>query len=586
MGMRSSSGSARAMSSSYRLSNFASRLIHDYDLKPDVVLAVVALAAFLAAFLIYPMLYSLREAFFSDGEFTIDFFMLLFRNPAVLTCILNSFKLAIASTALTMAVSMPLAWAMIRYRFPLQGALGILLLMPLILPPFVGAIGMKQLLARYGALNSLLMSLGLMDRAHPIDWLEMGFWCVVIVQALHLYPIAYLNLAAALSSVDRTLEEAAQSLGASPMRRFLTVTLPLMFPGVFAACILTFIFSFTDLGTPLIFLYTQVIPVRIFNMVETATEDPSGYALIVLVLAITSVLFALSKRLSERRQVAVVSTSAVSPKQLIGMKGWFVTLVILALCLIAMVPHACVVLNSFAKSWAMSALPSEFTLQHYEAIVKHPITTVSIRNSFIYSLVSTALDVVFGVAIAYILTRRRVPFKGLLDIVAMMPLAIPGVVLAFGYVGCYANTILDPRVNAAPLLIISYAVRRMPYLVRACYAGFQQVSTTLEEASMSLGASPLRTTIKVTLPLIYAHITAGAILTFAFAMLEVSDSLILALNPPNFPMTKAIYVLSRRVGDGPRIASAMGVIGMAILALSLSIASRTLGRRLGELFKV
>lgn len=562
-----------------------SKLVHDYDLKPDVMFTVAALATFLGAFLIYPMLYSLREAFFSDGKFTLAFFILLFRNPTVLTCILNSFKLAIASTFVTMALSIPLAWAMVRYRFPLQNALGVLLLMPLILPPFVGAIGMKQLLARYGALNSFLINIGLMDRAHPIDWLAMGFWCIVIVQALHLYPIAYLNLAAALSSVDRALEEAAQSLGANTVQRFLTVTLPLMFPGIFAACILTFIFAFTDLGTPLIFLYTQVIPVRIFNMVETATEDPTGYALIVLVLLITSVLFALSKRLSERRQVAVVSTAVVAPKQLEGVVGYAVALAILALCLIALVPHACVVLNSFAKSWAMSALPSEFTLQHYEAIAKHPITAVSIRNSFVYSLASTALDVVFGVAIAYILTRRRIPFKGLLDIVAMMPLAIPGVVLAFGYVGCYAGTILDPRVNAAPLLIISYAVRRMPYLVRACYAGFQQVSTTLEEASMSLGASPLRTTMKVTLPLIYAHVTAGAILTFAFAMLEVSDSLILALNPSNFPMTKAIYVLSRRVGDGPRIASAMGVLGMAILALSLAVASRTLGRRLGELFR-
>ncbi|MCS7252644.1 MAG: iron ABC transporter permease [Armatimonadota bacterium] len=583
--MRSSSNLTQAMSSSYRRTSMMNRLFRDYDIKPDVVFTVGALVAFLAAFLIYPVLYSLREAFFADGKFTVEFFILLFRNPTILTCIVNSFKVAVVSTIVTMMISMPLTWVMVRYKFPMQNVLGVLLLMPLILPPFVGAIGMKQLLARYGALNSLLMSIGLMDRLHPIDWLAMGFWCIVIAQALHLYPIAYLNLAAALSSVDRTLEEAAQSLGADPMRRFLTVTLPLMFPGVFAACILTFIFAFTDLGTPLIFLYTQVIPVRIFSMVETATEDPTGYALIVLVLVITSVLFVTSKRLSERRQVAVVSVSGIVPKQLIGLKGCIVALIISALCLIAIVPHACVVLNSLAKSWAMSALPSEFTLQHYEALIRHPITTVSIRNSFVYSLASTSLDIILGVALAYVLTRRRIPFRGLLDIIAMMPLAIPGVVLAFGYVGCYAGTVLDPRINAAPLLIISYAVRRLPYSVRACYAGFQQVSTTLEEASMSLGASPLKTTVKVTLPLIYAHLVAGAILTFAFAMLEVSDSLILALNPSNFPMTKAIYVLSKRVGDGPRIASAMGVLGMVILAASLAAASKALGKRFGELFR-
>lgn len=564
-----------------RLSKFA----YEYDLKPDVLLTIGALILFLGAFLIYPMAYSLREAFFSDGKFTIEFFTLLFRNPTVLTCILNSFKLALASTVVTMAISFPLSWAMVRYRFAMHGALSALLLMPLILPPFVGAIGIKQLLARYGALNSLLMSIGLMDRSQPIDWLSMGFWCVVIVQALHLYPIAYLNLAASISSLDRTIEEAAQSLGAGPLRRILTVTLPLMLPGIFAACSLVFIFAFTDLGTPLIFLYTQVIPVRIFNMVETATEDPAGYALIVLVLLITSTLFVASKRLSERRRVAVVSMSAVAPKQLEGVVGLAVTCPILILCLVALVPHLCVILNSLAESWAMSALPSEFTLRHFDVVTKHPVTVVSIRNSFIYSLASTAIDVILGIMLAYILARRRIPFRGLLDIIAMMPLAIPGVVLAFGYVGCFTQTALDPRIDAAPLLIISYAVRRLPYSVRACYAGFQQVSTTLEEASISLGASPFRTTIKVTLPLIYAHLAAGAILTFAFAMLEVSDSLILALNPSNFPMTKAIYVLSKRVGDGPRIASAMGVLGMVILAASLVVASRLLGKRLSELFR-
>lgn len=573
------------MSSSYHPTKLLSELSRSYDLKADVIVVTIAICLFLGFFLIYPLLYSLREAFIYDGKFTVEFFMLLFHNPTVFTCILNSFKLAIASTALTMLISLLLSWAMVRYRFPMQDVLGSLLLMPLILPPFVGAIGIKQILSRYGALNSLLASIGLIDRSQPIDWLGMGFWCVVVVQALHLFPIAYLNIAASLSSIDSSLEEAAQSLGASPLRRFLTITMPLMFPGVFAACSLTFIFAFTDLGTPLIFLYTQVIPVRIFNMVETATTDPTGYALIALVLLITSALFALSKRVSERKQVATVFVRAVTPKNLSGINGLAVAFAIALLCLVALLPHIAVVLNSVAKRWVMTPVPDELTLEHLLALTRHPITTVSIRNSFLYSLASTAIDIAFGVTLAYVLTRRKIPFKSLLDVLVMMPLAIPGIVLAFGYVGCFFGTALDPRVNAMPLLIISYAVRRLPYAFRACYAGFQQVSTTLEEASMSLGASPLRTTLKITLPLIYPHLVTGATLTFAFAMLEVSDSLILALNPSDFPITKAIYVLSKRVGDGPRIASAMGVLGMAILAFSLVVASRLLGRRFNELFR-
>ncbi|HID07052.1 MAG TPA: iron ABC transporter permease, partial [Armatimonadetes bacterium] len=499
----------------------------------------------------------------------------------------NSLKVGIVATVLTMAISLPLAWLMVRCRFPGQGILQGLLLMPIVLPPFVGAIGIKEMLSRYGALNMLLVKLGIIDRAQPIDWLGGGFWCVVILQALHLYPIMYLNFASALANVDRTLEEAAESLGAHGWLRFRTVTMPLMLPGIFAGASLVFIFAFTDLGTPLIFLYNQVIPVRIFSMVERATEDPTGYALILLVIVITVILFTISKCLMERREVATLprGPGGIVVHVLRGWRGWLALCAIGVLLILAVMPHISVFLNALSRRWVMSVLPNEFTLKHFEAIVQHPITTISIRNSFIYAIASTTIDALLGVTIAYVLARRRIPFKGLLDITAMLPLALPGVVIAFGYVGCFAGTFLDPRQNAAPLLIISYAVRRLPYAVRACYAGFQQVSVTLEEASASLGAPPVHTLAKITIPLITAHIIAGAILTFAFAMLEVSDSLILALNVRYFPMTKAIYVLSKRVGDGPQIASAMGVLGMVILAVSLIIASKLLGKRMGELFR-
>jgi len=187
--------------------------------------------------------------------------------------------------------------------------------------------------------------------------------------------------------------------------------------------------------------------------------------------------------------------------------------------------------------------------------------------------------------LAYLLTRKRIPGGWLLDATAMLPLALPGLVLAFGYVGCFAGWGIDPRRDPTVLLVIAYAVRRLPYALRAAYAGFQQTSITLEEASLNLGAGPIRTLRRVTLPLVAANLVAGAILAFSFAMLEVSDSLILAMRERHYPITKAILSVLQRPVDGPYVASAMGVLGMVLLTVSLVAAGTFLGKRMGELFR-
>jgi iron(III) transport system permease protein len=190
--------------------------------------------------------------------------------------------------------------------------------------------------------------------------------------------------------------------------------------------------------------------------------------------------------------------------------------------------------------------------------------------------------------IAWLLTRKRIPFAGVLDVIAMLPLALPGLVLAFGYVAGFDFKIdwLNPRTNPTLLLIISYSVRRLPYIVRSAYAGFQQTSVTLEEASANLGASPFRTLRRITLPLVMAHLIAGTILTFSFAMLEVSDGLILAMREKYFPITKMIWQLMGRIDpDSAGVACALGVVGMIILGVSLLVAAKLLGNRMGQLFR-
>jgi iron(III) transport system permease protein len=542
--------------------------------------------AFLAAFLFYPLLYVFKEALLPEGALSLEFFRNVVANPITRRAILNSLLLATTSTFLTIVLALPLAFASVRYRFPWKGLLTGLLLVPMVMPPFVGAIGMRRVLARFGSLNLLLMNADLISS--PIDWLGAArFWGVVIVEVLHLYPIMYLNVAAALANIDPSLEEAATNLGSNGWRRFRRVTLPLMMPGLFAGSTITFIWSFTDLGTPLVFEYRRVIPVQIFDRVTDISSNPEGYALVVLVIVLTLVLFLSGKRLFGLKAYQTLGKGGVGrTEKKPGAIGTALILILfLGVTALACIPHASVLLSSLQDRWFMTVLPESYTLEHYAAGLSHDLTLPGIRNSILFSSMSTVVDVVLGVVIAYVLVRKRFRGADLLDAIVMLPLAIPGIVLAFGYLASFAGTPLDPRVNPVPLLVIAYAVRRLPYMVRAAYAGFQQISVTLEEAAVNLGSSTPRVMRRITLPLLSANLIAGGILAFSFAMLEVSDSLILAMKEQFYPITKVIYSLLSRIEDGPYIASALGVWAMVFLALSLLMAGVLLGRRMGQLFR-
>jgi len=550
------------------------------------------LAGFFGLFLFYPIAFMLRQAFSSDGNLTLVHFGFLFANPLQREALRNSLLIAIITTLVTTCMAMPLAHALTHYKFRGQVLLSTLLLAPMILPPFVGAVGVRQLLARFGSINLLLMDWGVLSPDKPIDWLGAGgFWGVVALQVIGLYPIMLLNLMAAMGSVDPSLREAAQNLGAGKWRVFRTVTLPLIMPGWFAGATVVFIWAFTDLGTPLVFGYSRVVAVQIFDAISELNTNPIGYALVIVVLALTIALFVLSKHaLRNYRQNATVGVRGAAIES--GATGWQTCLFWLGsglVLVIALLPHLSVIIQSFSGKWFLSVLPTEWNIDGYREVFGRGLVGASVRNSLLFASLSAVLDVVIGVSIAWLLTRRRVPFAGVLDALAMLPLALPGLVLAFGYLAGFDVEIgwLNPRENPTVLLVISYSVRRLPYIVRSAIAGFEQTSVTFEEASANLGASTLPTLWRITLPMISAHLVAGGILVFAFAMLEVSDSLILAMREPYFPITKMIYQLMGRIEpNAPTVACALGVIGMVVLAASLVLAGRIMGRRLGAVFRV
>jgi len=551
-------------------------------------------ALFFGAFFLWPVLQILRGGFVdADGRFTLAYLGAILADPHHVGALGNSLLLAATTTFLALGVALPLAWVSDRFRFPGKALLGALILVPMILPPFVGAIGIKQIFGQYGALNCLLQWAGLLEPGATIDWFARHqFWGIAVVQALALYPIIYLNAVAALANVDPAMEEAAQNLGCTGFRRFRRITLPLIRPGLFAGGTIVFIWAFTELGTPLVFDYDRVTSVQIYHGLKDIGMNPLPFALVAVMLVASVGLYALSKLLFGRTSHAMMAkaTSSGGARALPPGRAWLCSALFAGVTFLAVLPHLGVMLVAFAEDWYGTVLPTRYTLENFELALGHDLTVSAIANSLRFASISAVIDIILGVAIAYVVVRSRIAGRQVLDFLAMLPLAVPGLVLAFGYLAMAQDgrffSFLNPTRDPTILLIIAYSVRRLPYVVRSAAAGFQQTSETLEEAAQNLGCPPLKAMIKVTLPLIAANLIAGGLLAFAFAMLEVSDSLILAQKQAYYPITKAILELFQLLGDGKFIASALGVWAMVFLGVTITGLSLLLGRRLGALFRV
>jgi len=573
------------------------------------ILFAFILAVF-GVFLVWPIYRVVSVGFFGipeagGGSFTLAYVAAIFQDPELRRGLLNSATIAVCVTILCTLISVPLAILSTRFDFRGKAIMGGLLLVPLILPPFVGAIGMRQILGRQGVLTSLAWSLGLVPEGTPIDWLGANrFLGVVLVEALSLYPILFLNVSAALANLDPAMEQAAANLGASRWTIFRRITLPLMRPGLFAGGTIVLIWSFTELGTPLMFDFYDVTPVQVFHRLTQVSGNPVPYALVVVMLVTSVLLYLGGKTLLGRRQDAAVSkaTTATAPKRLRGLTSVLALLPFVVISGLALLPHIGVVLTSVAGigSWYQSALPKVFTVEHYAHALTHDLALPSVRNSVFYAACSMVIDIVLGVLLAYLIVRSKLPatLRQLVDSLAMLPLAVPGLVLAFGYLAIslqlqswfsdtkWLRDLVDVQENPTFLLVVAYAMRRLPYVVRSAVAGLEQTPHDLELAAQNLGASRWMTLRRITVPLIAANLVAGGLLAFAFAMLEVSDSLILAQKQTHWPITKAIYELFGRLGDGPFIASALGVWAMVLLTLTILSASSLLGRRMGAIFRV
>jgi len=534
---------------------------------PGLWLAAALVLAFLALFLVLPVARVFFTAFIdADGTLTLDHFAAFFAQGLMKESFFNSLYVATMAAFFAALIAVPLAYFTVRFEF--RGALLIQTLgvLPLVMPPFVGAVALQLIFGRSGSVNLLLQQY--FGFTLPI---MQGLNGVVFVEAIHYFPFILMNLTVALRNIDGAMEEAALNLGCRGWRLFWRVIFPLAAPGFVAGAALVFVKVFDDLGTPLVMGQTNLLaPQAYLRITQVGLEDPMGYVISVLMIVFSIGAMALSARALKGRDYSTLQKGGaslqrrrLSPLGSLAAYAW-----IGAVLLLTLSPHIGVLLLSLAQVWSFAPLPDAYTLAHYATVFAD--SGGMIHNTLLYCGLAATLDVVLGVTIAYLILRTRLPARQWLDSIATASLAVPGIVLAIGLLRLFKGVTLPGTdtlfTSTWVMIMLAYAVRRLPYALRSCMAALQQLHVSLEEAAESLGATRLRTIQRVVVPLMAGGILAGFVTSFITAAVELSATILLVSADSMAPMSYGIYLYMQSVaGRGP--GAALGVLAIAVVAV-------------------
>ncbi|MDF1592979.1 MAG: iron ABC transporter permease [Desulfobacterales bacterium] len=548
---------------------------------PALGTVMLFIALFLLLFLIIPVVKVIFVAFqdVTTGQFTLINFRDFFSTALFRESFWNSLYVGVMTVIVASLFSMPLAYFTSRFEFKGAVIIQSLGIIPLIMPPFVGAVSMMMLFGRNGSLNLLLeqwfgINIPLME----------GLNGVIFVESLHYFPFILINLSAALHNIDKSMEESAQNLGCSGSRLFRRIVLPLAMPGYVAGASLVFLKVFDDLGTPLLLNVNNMLaPQAYLRIASIGIKDPMGYVIsvILVVISLSSIWLAMKSLKGKDYATVQKGGGGLAKRRMRSWEkvmAWFIIILIMVLVL---APHFGLTLLSFGTIWSYSVIPDAFTLDHFIAVFT--ATPEYMTNTVLYSFLAGLIDIVLGIAIAYIALRTKLIGRKVLDYVAMSAVAIPGLVIGIGYLRTFF-AFRVPWLENQPLatwwvaIVIGLAIRRLPYALRACTAALQQVSVSLEESAENLGAGKFSTIRKIVVPLMAGGILAGFVTSFATAAVELGMTLMLVSKNADGPLSYGIYVyMQSAAGRGP--GAALGIAAVVVVGLCTMISYIVIDRR-------
>ena len=460
-------------------------------------------------FIVYPFYTIITKSVFSSKVegVTLYNFKRFFSKPYYYQTLLRSMVVCFATVLTTTLVGVPVAYLITRYNIPGKKILHIFIIMSLMSPPFIGAYSWIILLGRNGLVARALAKIGM---TAPTIYGRGG---IIFVFTLHLFPYIYLYTSGAMNSIDSSLEEASENLGMNKLMRIWTVTLPVILPSILAGCIMVFMTCLADFGTPMLLGegYT-VLPVLVYNeyMSESATDPYMASALSVIIVFCSLVMLSFQKLVVDKRNYTMSSLRPPQETELHGFKRFLASLPIYIVVGLAFLPQIVVVCQSFIER-SFSGVIKGVNLNNYRTIMSR--LGRNIRNTYVFSIVAIVFIIFIGILVSYVLVRKKGKVASLIDTLIMFPYVIPGSVLGIGLIVAFNRKPLV-LVGTSAIMIISYVIRKLPYTVRSGSAFLYQMDPFIEEASINLGVSPMKTFFTVTARMMLPGIMSGAVLSW------------------------------------------------------------------------
>ena len=506
-------------------------------------------------FMIYPFFSLFISAFFDvNNKFTWENFKTFFTYRYYYETLFRSLKVSIVTSFMAVIIGVPLAYLNTRYNIIGKRIMNVMIMMSLMSPPFIGAYSWIMLLGRNGSITRFFAKFGVNIPS------IYGFTGIILVFTLKLYPYVYLYVKGALENIDSSLEEAAENLGMNKLRRLLTVTLPVILPTIAAGAVMVFMTSLADFGTPmLIGEGYKVLPVLVYEefMSEIAGNPGLAAALSIIIVSFSLSVLIFQKRVVDKKQYNMSALRPPKEEKLSPLWRGIWSAIAGILAIITFLPQVVVLYTSFLKTKG-PIFVKEFSLDSYRTIF-HKLGR-NISNTFLFSSIAIVLIIIIGVMVAYLITKRRSKSSDLLDILVMFPYVIPGAVLGIGLILAFRRNPILPLVGTPYIMIAAYVIRKMPYTVRSSSAILQQVDPSVEEASINLGVSPMKSFFTVTARLMLPGIISGAILSWISTINELSSSIMLYTGK-TATISVAIYteVIRASFGTAAALASILTV---------------------------
>ena len=525
-----------------------------------------AVIASMLLFIVYPFYTILTKSVFSNKVegLTLYNFVRFFTKPYYYQTLIRSLVVCGVTVLTTTLIGVPVAYVMTRYNVPGKQLLHIFIIMSLMSPPFIGAYSWIILMGRNGLVAKLFALFG---AKAPTIYGREG---IIFVFTLHLFPYIYLYTSGAMNSIDASLEEAAENLGMSKLKRIWTVTLPVILPSILAGCVMVFMTALADFGTPMLLGEGYVVlPVLVYNeyMSESAVNPYMASALSVIIVSCSLLVLAFQKLVIDKRNYMMSSLRPPQETKLHGWKRVLMSIPIYIVVFLAFLPQIVVVCQSFVER-SFSGMVKGINLNNYRAILSRLGT--NIRNTYVFSLVAIVFIVFVGILVSYVLVRKKGKVATLIDTLIMFPYVIPGSVLGIGLIIAF-NRKPIVLVGTAAIMIISYVIRKLPYTVRSGTAFLYQMDPFVEEASINLGVSPMKTFFTVTARMMLPGVMSGAVLSWITCINELSSSIMLYSGKTS-TIAVAIYQEVTRMSDGT--AAALATILTVTTIISLLVVFR------------